>query len=211
MSGRRRHLGLDGAPGPVVQGLQVPTGRVALKTSIGGNVEVRHADVADLAVGNQLGQGLRSLHERRGGVRPTHLVQTDVVGGQGARAGFHRVATCRRRSERAPGLYAPRSCTSLFPPLRTGTSVVGVKRSMARYAATRARRVLRIGIADSHSARATMAIATSRHASGHGRGQLASPHGLCPPKRSAEPQQIVTWDRRPPHGLRAPMHRSDLR
>ena len=85
--GRRigKHLGLDVTTEQVVRGLQRLDRQGGTEGLYLWDIEVRHADVAHFAIGNQLGQCLRRLLERRGEVGPVHLVEVDVVGRQGAR------------------------------------------------------------------------------------------------------------------------------
>jgi len=55
-------------------------------------VVVGHANVADLAFGDELPQGARRLGDRNLRVGPVHLVQVDVVDAQRCQAGVHALA-----------------------------------------------------------------------------------------------------------------------
>ena len=80
-------LGLDVAAEQVVRGLQ-GFGRHGDPEGLHlPGVEVRHAGVPDLALGDQPGERLRGLIKGRAGIGPVHLVQVDVVGAERPQAG----------------------------------------------------------------------------------------------------------------------------
>ncbi len=74
-----KDLRLDVSVQEMIRGLQGLHGQALSEGIHLCDVTVRHADVTDLASGNQLGQRVGRLFERRVGVWPVHLVEVDVV------------------------------------------------------------------------------------------------------------------------------------